>query len=476
MSQQTINLGTAPNTQDGDPLRTGGLKINANFTELYSGKQPLNDNLTSLAAIIGQADRLPYFTGVGALSATVLTALGRSILSRVTAADVRTDIGLGTAAVADLGTPSGAASLGADGKLLPSQTPDISINNVYPVSSQAAMLALPANQGDIAIRTDEANKPYILAALPASTLANWFPIGQSLSDSLAALSGLVPAADRLAYYTGANTASLTVFNALGRSLVGAASELAARTALGISSSTPLSVSEGGTGRNSEFRKSYIEGLMLTWNGAQSLTVSEGSAYIPGSSSILQLTNPLTLSGMVTSASTLYHIYLYSNGGTPSIEFSTAVPLSYSGGGYTKTGDNTRRYLGSIVTIAANSIVPFSHHPGTMSYSGNLSTAPFFILNASVITSQPVNCSGVAPLTAYRMKGFFINAASDATAFFGCPPDGSAVSSINYDFYIQTSNASQAEINLNASQQFFWRHANAANATMRVLFQSYYFKR
>ena len=36
MSQQIINLGTGPNTKDGDPVRVAFTKVNANFTELYS--------------------------------------------------------------------------------------------------------------------------------------------------------------------------------------------------------------------------------------------------------------------------------------------------------------------------------------------------------------------------------------------------------------------------------------------------------
>lgn len=64
------------------------------------------------------------------------------------------------------------AELGTDGKLLPSQLPDLSITEVFVVNSQAAMLALSAQTGDIAIRTDT-NENYILSAEPASTLGNW---------------------------------------------------------------------------------------------------------------------------------------------------------------------------------------------------------------------------------------------------------------------------------------------------------------
>jgi len=37
MTQQTINVGTAANAKNGDPLRTAFTKVNANFTELYAG-------------------------------------------------------------------------------------------------------------------------------------------------------------------------------------------------------------------------------------------------------------------------------------------------------------------------------------------------------------------------------------------------------------------------------------------------------
>ncbi len=41
MSQQTLNIGALANDGTGDSLRTGATKINANFTELYSGYREL---------------------------------------------------------------------------------------------------------------------------------------------------------------------------------------------------------------------------------------------------------------------------------------------------------------------------------------------------------------------------------------------------------------------------------------------------
>lgn len=57
----------------------------------------------------------------------------------------------------------------------------------------------------------------------------------SLSVSLSLVGGLTPAADQLAYYTGAGGAALAAFTAFGRSVVGAADAAAGRSALGLGS-------------------------------------------------------------------------------------------------------------------------------------------------------------------------------------------------------------------------------------------------
>lgn len=85
-----------------------------------------------------------------------------------------TDIGgLGTAASKNTGTTSGTIPiLGAGGKLNTSVLPAIAISDTFVVASQEAMLALTAEVGDIAIRTD-LSKSFILKADGASTLDNW---------------------------------------------------------------------------------------------------------------------------------------------------------------------------------------------------------------------------------------------------------------------------------------------------------------
>ncbi len=75
--------------------------------------------------------------------------------------------------ISDAGTAAGNVPvLGSDGKLDESLLPAIAITETFVVDSQAAMLALSAQRGDVAVRTDE-NKSYILNADNPTVLANW---------------------------------------------------------------------------------------------------------------------------------------------------------------------------------------------------------------------------------------------------------------------------------------------------------------
>lgn len=63
-------------------------------TAATDGKQDKNDNLTAFSGLVGATDRLPYFTGAGALSLAVLTAKARLLLARADTAGMQTELGL----------------------------------------------------------------------------------------------------------------------------------------------------------------------------------------------------------------------------------------------------------------------------------------------------------------------------------------------------------------------------------------------
>lgn len=98
----------------------------------------------------------------------------------------------GTAAAKDFGTAEGNVPvLGAGGKLSEAVIPAIAITDTFVVDSQAAMLALKAQQGDVAVRTD-VNKTFILKAAPATTLANWVEL-ETPTDAVTSVNGLTGA-------------------------------------------------------------------------------------------------------------------------------------------------------------------------------------------------------------------------------------------------------------------------------------------
>lgn len=107
----------------------------------------------------------------GTYSKVTVDAKGRVTAgSNLTTADIS---GFGTAAAKNVGTAAGQIPiLDANGKLSDSVIPAIAISEPNTVASETEMLALTAQEGDIAIRTDGTGT-WILKQEPASTLANW---------------------------------------------------------------------------------------------------------------------------------------------------------------------------------------------------------------------------------------------------------------------------------------------------------------
>lgn len=89
----------------------------------------------------------------------------------ITATDSQLVKGDGTGV--SIGTSSGNIPvLNGSGKLADSVIPNIAITDTFVVTTEAAMLALTAEVGDVAIRTD-VSKSFILQTSPASVSANW---------------------------------------------------------------------------------------------------------------------------------------------------------------------------------------------------------------------------------------------------------------------------------------------------------------
>lgn len=86
---------------------------------------------------------------------------------------------------AEKGAANGVATLDANTKIPQTQLPAIAITEVFVVNSEAEQLALTAQEGDVAIRTDE-QKTYIHNGGSAGTMADWtellFPPGGGVTS------------------------------------------------------------------------------------------------------------------------------------------------------------------------------------------------------------------------------------------------------------------------------------------------------
>ncbi len=104
------------------------------------------------------------------------------------------------------GAVNGLAELDGTGKVPTHHLPALAIAETFVVASQAAMLALTAQTGDIAVRTD-LNKSFILTTSPASTLANWQEL-LTPTDAVLSVDGNTGAIDLTGTYLNKTTGLL----------------------------------------------------------------------------------------------------------------------------------------------------------------------------------------------------------------------------------------------------------------------------
>ncbi|KEA51865.1 hypothetical protein DT73_13100 [Mangrovibacter sp. MFB070] len=145
--------------------------------------------------------------------------------------------------------------------------------------------------------------------------------------------------------------------------------------------------------------------------ATSITVHAGEAYIPGLGRSLEVTSDITLAISSTTASTWYHIYLYDNAGTPAIEYSTTVPVDYAKPAKIKTGDSTRRYLGSFRSTSANAVIPEFCSNGNCNYEDNWGSSCRVLAAGTANTSTSVVANTLNPSTAIRTRVCVTNTTS-----------------------------------------------------------------
>lgn len=202
----------------------------------------------------------------------------------------------------------GVAILDSEGKIPVSMIPAVALSEIFVVNSQAAMLALNVQPGDIAKRTD-IGLSFALASLPASTLSNWIQLNDDVLAQLGLSTGAteVGAVDDLSNPTTvqgalnlkAPTTALSGKVSIsslaandGERLIGSCPDIATlRTIEPLSNSQRITLREHtpGTGKGGGQFRSVLDGSGYVDNNGTIIKTAGGSAWLRINADII---NPL----------------------------------------------------------------------------------------------------------------------------------------------------------------------------------------
>lgn len=203
-------------------------------------------------------------------------------------------------------------------------------------------------------------------------------------------------------------------------------------------------------------KRFIRGLDLTVS-TTTVTVSAGAAVIPSTGAPLEVSAPVTANIGATTASTWYHVYLYSNNGTPAIEISTTLPTPYAYPAHTKTGDTSRRYLGSFRVDASNGVRGVNTVEGRAFLQGSWYSVNRVLAGGTATPRTAVDVSSLNPVTALTCLLSANNGATAGVAAIGSTNEASG-DMIN----IQINGKFTAEIPFRSYPNIFYQYLSAVS--------------
>lgn len=224
----------------------------------------------------------------------------------------------------------------------------------------------------------------------------------------------------------------------------------------------------------------IQGLELKWNSASSISVLGGACSIPSTGKLEVYPSTLTINSISLGASVFGHVYAFDNAGTPAIECVTTAPAApYIGTARAKTGDTSRRYLGSILTDSGGNIIRFKHNwmTGRIDYTTYINTLPFLVAANGVATvTTSVSCSGVVPITSISASVFTDNSDTAAFVRYGTSEIGT-LSGSNYLAYLFPSSMFVSQLQLDSSQALTYQYSSApAVGAMNIRVVGYIYER
>jgi hypothetical protein len=233
-----------------------------------------NHTGTQLAATVSDFDTqvrtskvtdLTAPTGSFSMNSQKITSLGTPTLTTDAATKAYADLMI---PLTQKGVANGVAELDADGLVPVHHLPALSITTTQVVATQAAMLALTAQTGDVAVRTD-VNKSFILTTTPATTLGNWQEL-LTPTDAVLSVDGQTGTVSLSSTYA-------TVANAANK-LPLAGGTMSGAIAMGTSKITGLGTPTTGTDAAT---KDYADTMLPLAGGTMSGAIAMGTNKITG---------------------------------------------------------------------------------------------------------------------------------------------------------------------------------------------------
>lgn len=214
---------------------------------------------------------------------------------------------------------------------------------------------------------------------------------------------------------------------------------------------------------------YLTGLNLVRNSTSSISLGTGAAYIESAGDILAVPTTITLSGLALTGSTWYHIYLYNNAGTPAIELVTTTPAApFMGTARSKTGDTSRRYVGSVRTAASGSVFNFVHTGNRVSYREHQADTPFSILfGGAATTATAIDCAGPVPVTGTHLIAQFTDASAGGITRVA-NPDGGTVAATHNQLTLAFGTSVYAVMSLSAARTLAYVRTDAPSSSNFII--------
>lgn len=279
---------------------------------------------------------------------------------------------------------------------------------------------------------------------------------------LTALAAMTTTADKGLYFTGTDAPAQYPLTSYARTVLDDTSAEAARTTLGVFNAG----------------QAHIDGLSIVYVGNKAIDITAGSCYIPGGTNNSFISpSTISLTGQTVLASTMYHVYVYYSSGTPSAEISTSSPVSYFGAARQKTGDTTRRYIGTILSDPSGNLFRFTHTDNMMEFV-TIATSPFQVLSGSATTSTSVSLSGVLPVTAYSAFMIVFNQSTTNVAVrLNVPSVGAATPSGSlWGFFPSLFNGFRLQLDKGTLSVNYAFDSAPATAGVILLVRGYLFER